>query len=787
MILCINQLYCKSSPTLAIQHEKIINNTTIPLYSKNISSSSSSSSSSSKNKFSSSFLFHYYKYLFQTDNIYSFYDRANSAQLRVLESLWDTSSSFSSLFSSSLSSSVSSSVSVTGGGVNGGHSLLSTDSILSPSVYNCIITHLFPILLNEQHIHKKQQQQQQHSSSFSSSTFSSSSFSYGTKGRVVPLVSDRVSLPDSSLHTIDMISSLPDNLKSVYNDPNSLLLSSEQHHIRLLSMNKKIGKPTVNGDRDEYINLMKRMYGLGMIGTTTTPKAVNSVFTVEKDKDSDRLIIDAKQANTYFIDSPHVSLPTPSDLASLSIPKGYTIMSAKTDLSNYYHHIKIPYWISEYLALPSVTMRELGLADSNELVYPICLTLPMGWSHSVFVAQSIHEHILYKHNILNKYSNILNMITPDITQYPIHCIYIDDLVLLMAVPIGTTHCVLFESVFNSILFCYTYSGLVVKQSKMVRPTIGPITVLGVYISGTVICIEQSKLNSLIQETITCLCATTVTGHYLSTLIGSWCWVMLLNRPLLSILRYVYRYISIADQREFILWPCVQKELVQLIGLSSLLYIDLCSTFSSRLYATDASEQGAGVVSTFLSSSLSSRLWPLYYQQIQAIECEKERWIFPHRFVETKKKKKEYIYNKGQFTSNYYMLQPSCHKLAKWDNPISFQKILKDKCQWSYVINYKWKYIHQNIAQLEASSLLLALQHLSSLSHSSLSHRVFVLLDSAVLYYAIKKGRSSSSSLSLLVSSISSICIATGIRICPLWVPSKWNPADTPSRFFSQYE
>ena len=199
----------------------------------------------------------------------------------------------------------------------------------------------------------------------------------------------------------------------------------------------------------------------------------------------------------------------------------------------------------------------------------------------------------------------------------------------------------------------------------------------------------------------------------------------------------------------------------------------------RLFATDASEQGAGVVSTYLSSSLYTRLWPIYYQQVQALTAEKERWAIPHIHMMNQTK----LVNKGLFTSHYYMLQPSCHKLIKWNNPVSFEKILKKKCHWSYVINYPWKYIQQNIAQLEASSLLLALQHLSTLSHSSLSRRVFVLLDSAVLYYAVKKGRSSSPSLSYLVSSISSLCLCTGIRLQPLWVPSSWNPADLPSRIF----
>ena len=40
-----------------------------------------------------------------------------------------------------------------------------------------------------------------------------------------------------------------------------------------------------------------------MIAFTAEPLAVNGLFAVEKDSDTDRLIIDAQPANRLFIDS----------------------------------------------------------------------------------------------------------------------------------------------------------------------------------------------------------------------------------------------------------------------------------------------------------------------------------------------------------------------------------------------------------------------------------------------------------------------------------------------------
>lgn len=65
----------------------------------------------------------------------------------------------------------------------------------------------------------------------------------------------------------------------------------------------------------------------------------------------------------------------------------------------------------------------------------------------------------------------------------------------------------------------------------------------------------------------------------------------------------------------------------------------------------------------------------------------------------------------------------------------------------------------------------------------LNSRTFVLLDSAVLFYSIFKGRSSSS-LFPIIRQISSMLLASNISLLPVWIPSKWNPADKPSRIFS---
>jgi hypothetical protein len=73
---------------------------------------------------------------------------------------------------------------------------------------------------------------------------------------------------------------------------------------------------------------------------------------------------------------------------------------AKSDLSNFYHHLGLPKRVQQYMALPPLTATELdsiGLSSADGAWWPICVTLPMGFSHAVFIAetgQSIRVHIL---------------------------------------------------------------------------------------------------------------------------------------------------------------------------------------------------------------------------------------------------------------------------------------------------------------------------------------------------------------------------------------------------------
>jgi len=227
-------------------------------------------------------------------------------------------------------------------------------------------------------------------------------FGYASHSRsnVVPLIASKVSLP-STVGSVELTSLLPPELTLRYNDPSQCIrdLSSLPSNPPAIS--------SVAGSRVEYTRLIRRMLGVGMV-PILHPKVINGVFCVPKDgTDSLRLIIDARSANERFVDPPHIELPTPDLLSRLVTDRSRPLFVAKADLDNFYHRLRLPEWMRPYFALPAVRAGEVGLSGSiivleghritlrsSDIIYPACVTLPMGWSHSVFVAQRAHEHLI---------------------------------------------------------------------------------------------------------------------------------------------------------------------------------------------------------------------------------------------------------------------------------------------------------------------------------------------------------------------------------------------------------
>lgn len=542
-------------------------------------------------------------------------------------------------------------------------------------------------------------------------------------------------LPDDSIGaTVNLINWLPDHLKELYSTREGGVLVFPPPTIGEI---EKI--PSVFAvDTSEYAPLLKRMKTAGMVKfTKSKPIVINGMFGVTKPDGSTRVIIDARRANLYFKTPAPAELPNPALLGDILINPDETLFGGKTDMSNMYHRIKLPKWLTPYFGLPGISSSELGLPGLPRMVYPQIKSMSMGWSHSVYVAQELHRSLIDEMELpshVELSSSSLCEVNPSL-----HGFYVDDFFQL-----GVSDVIVNRNLKTYIAQAHKV-GLPTKESKTVFATVDApaLKVLGVEITkGGIIQPPTFKLAALVKRTEKILNVKRCSSKVMSSIIGSWTWFLLIRRSVLSVLSHVYKFIN----QEFLFaakfTKMVANELNMLINLSPFLFRNAKAPFGSTALAIDASNWGSGVVYTHISHSQAKQLYP------------------------------ERLY-KGWYTN---LERPTKGEIPKLSTP-SYD-FLTDSA-WKTCISHKWKYF-QHINLLEARALFESVLWYSR-STKNLGTRMVLFSDSMVVLGALLKGRSSSLRLLHIVRRISAVLLASDIFPVWFWTPTSINPADGPSR------
>jgi len=453
-------------------------------------------------------------------------------------------------------------------------------------------------------------------------------------------------------------------------------------------------------------------------------KVVNGAFAVFKDADSDRLIIDARSTNRIFVDPPKVKLPTPDLLAQLKCSPHTSFFVSKCDLDNFYHRIRLPQHLVDFFGLPPVLATDVGLLGypAGTKLYPCCTTLPMGWSHSVYLAQQAHEHTIYTRTSL-KPEDAITADNDKRLDRQRHMIYIDDFIT-----VGLDSGVL-EAQQDEYVAAVADAGIPHKPSKRFAPTADGLECVGFVVHGRdhTVGVDPNKLLSLVAETLRIVSSSSCTGHTMSQLVGSWTWASMTCRPVLSVLNSVYRFIQAARRREFGIWPSVRRELLVLVGLAPFLSSNLSQGWCPHVVATDASSTGLGVCSSTLDVST---------------------------------------------VANAACARVPTHDTGDLPNGVS-------SSGWRNIVSHRWRdFEHINVLELRAT--LTGLKWLLS-RPISFRRRVFFLCDSQVVTQCLSKGRSSSPPLLRLLRQLAALQLAFSTFVRIRWIRSELNPADKPSR------
>jgi len=537
------------------------------------------------------------------------------------------------------------------------------------------------------------------------------------KTPLVPIISNRIALP-ATPGSVDLLSILPPRIAKLYAEPNDALFRPASDRNR--SDRPPPPPPRRVASVAEWNSTVRRLRAADMIDFTLHPKVVNGVFAVTKDENSDRFIIDARQANYEFAEPEPVNLSTPDLFSRLVADPSRPLFAGKVDQDNFYHRLGLPAWLWPYFALPAVRAGDVGVGDRfgpDTMVYPCCKTLPMGWSHSVLLAQLAHEHFLDTCTDLRRCDRITADNDPLLNRTRT-LVYIDDLIILDTDPERLRRAQ------DAYIAAVTRLGLVVKQSKVVRPSSNGVECLGFVIDGRrhTVGVAPSKLARLCADTLRLLARGRCTGYELAMLVGRWTWAMLGNRPSLSCFNAVYRYADCAGGRHFTIWGSVHTELTTAVGLAPLLFADIGAAWFPQVVATDASSTAFGVVAT-------RTVTPPIHLGRTAAETAAVSAVTEHR--------------------------------------------------WSTIVSARWR-DEEHINVLELRALTTGVKWVCSHPLSA-GHRVWMLSDSSVVIGAVSKGRSSSPSVLRRLRHLSAWLLAAGLQLRVTYVPSGLNPADEPSR------
>lgn len=546
--------------------------------------------------------------------------------------------------------------------------------------------------------------------------------------RSVELIADHIALP-SGAGTVELDRLLPQHLRERLTSAAAMLRDVPAGDPPA----KHKGRGRTHVTDDQYIPLIKRMVAANMLDFTTTPRVVNGIFAVLKDGNAQRLIIDARKANAEFKDPPSVSLPTPDKLSGVQAERARKLYIAKADIDNFYHRLTLPVWLRPFFALPPVQpaaiSADLVLRFGAGPVWPVCRTLPMGWSWSVLLAQAAHEQLIdtavAAMPAADRIGSAVDLRL--VGRRVLHSVYIDDVSFW-----GHDRDAV-QAVWEAYCQAVVDAGLVPKRSKCVGPSADGVEVLGLLIDGRehTLGVSPVKLLALRQDTFALLRRGHCTGLNLAVLLGHWTWAALANRPALSVFSAVYRFVECAGSRQFTIWDSVARELSVMAGLAPLLVAHLSRPDCPRAVATDASESGMGVVA-----------------------CDTP--ALPHALP------------RG----------PSADEGKDSAAGVSVAAVA-----WTVVVSSAWRFAEEHINGLEMRAADAGVRWLLS-SPSAAGATLTLITDSTVVAGALRKGRSSSPLLLRRLRRIGAALLAVGAALDVRFVRSAFNPADGPSRAWS---
>ena len=567
------------------------------------------------------------------------------------------------------------------------------------------------------------------------------------------LKADRVVVPDAGEGgAVPFVNFLPESLASLYDEESRGAAAREDPSPEQLDR-----FPIIRHCSQEQYNLIiQKMVISGMVRLQQeAPTCINGIFGIRKSDAEDRIIIDCRRGNLFLKPSPEVHLPTPTDLADLvfssAIPEAQQrIVVAKSDISAYYHRLRMPLWMQQIYGLPPVQVKG-GLT-----LYPVCVSLPMGSSHGTTIAHYFHlssiDEVLGEEDELGtevaQIGEFEDEFVDERNSETAIGAYIDDsFYLALLRRLGSVN-----ELMSRVNDHLESRGLVISVPKLIFAAEGhcETDVLGMGIGERGwIFPKATRLAGLIDDTMKMIASARASVKSLESIVGRWVWNIMLRRPVLSILSTVYSLTAENDNTVQDLTGEMRLELIALIVVSPLLSAHLFAPISTLMVATDASLKGGGVCAARVTKGEAEAI---YSRRIR-----RGWWAAALR-------------PGGEGDDFEEQNKPRMSPVVR--------RIITNNI-WATISSYAFTW-EDRIEILEGWALLSGLKWVAADPRNH-GQRISFLIDSMTLLGAVAKGRSSTRRLNRICKRVAAILLATGIRPVWVWVESEFNPADAPSR------
>jgi len=393
-------------------------------------------------------------------------------------------------------------------------------------------------------------------------------------GEYVWLDIDQIALPKGGVAGVaDTLKLLPDDVRRIYSTP-----------LHILSDNPvppDSRKPFIGMDPKKYHALIMRLEANSLVKLVATrPRIINGIFAVTKGEGKQRLIIDARRANLQFKEPPKVKLPTPDLFTHMVVEDDQELFFMKADLDTYYYRLRLPEWMWPYFGLPPIRR-------DNVTLWPQVIVLPMGWSHSVYIGQQIHEQMLRNIGITDSMRFLYG--DKRISGTTVDA-YVDDFFGVGYDAPAMAHILRQYEV--ETLRC----NLPTKPAKTLEPS-SEATIIGTWWTADAkLRPKKEALPELVRYTLSFANRREWDRDDLESLLGKWAWFLLLKRAMFSIFFEVYKTLN-RDKGKRAIAPrkSAREELKMLCILHPFLYTNLRLPYASITVASDASKWGGGVV------------------------------------------------------------------------------------------------------------------------------------------------------------------------------------------------